>query len=288
MPMDFSDQAMYALDQAVGIASAVGGSIHLLYVHHDTKGVLAKLFSDEQVALFDKAVEEKLLQLANERKAQSGVNFTYELVHAHSVGSKIVKTADEKKSAMIVMGKGRMYDEGLEMLIIGSVSSRVIRYAKVPVITVGSEVRNPNCKKIMLPLDLTKETRQKVSWGIQMARIFDAQINVVSALWDKKDQEVLRHLTAQMKQVEAFIKKAGVKVETEIVESCREAKTMVPIMMKYIEEQGDIDLALIMTQQENDFTQFFLGSTATEFIRKSPIPVMSIIPRETGEIIWGF
>lgn len=288
VPMDFSEQATYALDQACGIAKAVDGKINLLYVHQDKKGTLSKLFSESQVELFDKAVKEKLDTLARELEKEHQIKAETELVHAKSVASKIVSKADELKSAMIIMGKGRMYDEGLEMLIIGSVTSRVIRYSKIPVISVGHKVENPELKVIMLPLDLTKETRQKVSWGIRLAKIFGARIKVVSALWDKSNPEVVNPLIAQMKQVKSFIEEAGVMVETKIVESCKEARTMVPIMMKYIEEEGDIDLALIMTQQENDFSQFFLGSTATDFIRNCPVPVMTIVPHETGKIIWGY
>jgi nucleotide-binding universal stress UspA family protein len=287
VPIDFSEQSLFALNQAIGIAKAVQGKLNLLYVHHDKKGVLSKLFSDDQSALFDKAVEEKLLQLANDKSAEHGLSIDSELVHASSVATKIIKVSEEKKSAMIVMGKGRLCDEGMEMLIIGSVSSRVIRYSKVPVISVGYKVTNPQCKNIMLPLDLTKETRQKVSWGIQMARIFKARIKVVSVLWEKDNTAITEPLTAQMNQVTKFIRKAGVDVEAKIIESDKGSASLVPLLTKYIEEEA-IDLALIMTQQENDISQFFLGSTATEFIRKSPVPVMSITPRETGEIIWGF
>jgi nucleotide-binding universal stress UspA family protein len=287
VPIDFSEQSLFALEQAIGIAKAVEGNLNLLYIHHDKKGVLSKLFSDDQAALFDKAVEEKLLQLAREKSTSHGIKIDFELAHATSVATKIINVSEEKKSAMIVMGKGRLCDEGMEMLIIGSVTSRVIRYSKIPVISVGHKVSNSQCKNILLPLDLTKETRQKVSWGIQMARIFNAKIKVVSVLWEKNNAAVVKPLVAQMKQVTGFIRKAGVEVDAKIIESDKGSASLVPLLTKYIEEE-DINLALIMTQQENDISQFFLGSTATEFIRKSPVPVMSITPRETGEIIWGF
>lgn len=287
VPMDFSEHAEFALDQAIKVAKLTDGVVHLLYVHPDKKGVLAKMFSQEHTDLFDEAVKDKLQKLSKDCHLESGVEVTYDLIHSTSVATKIVEVADAKKSAMIVMGKGRLYDEGVERFIIGSVTSRVIRYSKIPVITLGTPCPVDRCRNILLPLDLTKDTRQKVSWGIQMAKIFDANIKVVSALWDKKNPEVVNPLIAQMKQVKKFISDAGINVETKIVESSNDAKGLVPILMKYIEQEGDINIALIMTQQENEISSFFLGSTATEFIRKSQIPVMSIIPRETGEIVLG-
>jgi hypothetical protein len=35
---------------------------------------------------------------------------------------------------------------------------------------------------------------------------------------------------------------------------------------------------MIMTQQETDFTERFIGSAAQDIINNSPIPVCSIIP----------
>jgi nucleotide-binding universal stress UspA family protein len=287
VPMDFSEHAEFAMDKAIKVAKLTNGIVNLLYVHQDKKGVLSKLFSQEHAELFDEAVLAKLEKIAEEKHAEHDIEVLCQLEHSHSVASKIVEVANAKKSAMIVMGKGRLYDEGVERFIIGSVTSRVIRYSKIPVITTGNECDKSACKNIMLPLDLTKETRQKVSWGIQMAKIFGANIKVVSALWDKDDPEIVNPLVAQMKQVKKFISDAGIEVSTAIVNSSKTSKDLVSIMMDYIEREGDIDMALIMTQQENEISSFFLGSTATEFIRKSPIPVMSIIPRETGEIVLG-
>jgi len=287
VPMDFSEHAEFALEQAIKVAKLTSGEVNLLYVHLDKKGVLAQLFSEKHADLFDEAVKDKLKKLAEDKHDETDVVFNYDLVHASSVANKIVEVATEKQSAMIVMGKGRLYDEGVERFVIGSVTSRVIRYSNIPVITVGRPCGEGVCRNIMLPLDLSKDTRQKVSWGIQMAKIFGANIKVVSALWDADKPEVVKPLKAQMKQVERFIRDAGVKVESKMVEASEDAKSLVPIMMKYIVASGDVDLVLIMTQQENDFSSFFLGSTATEFIRKSTVPVMSIVPREIGNIVLG-
>jgi len=287
VPMDFSEHAEFALDQAIKVAKLTEGVVNVLYVHQDKKGVLSQLFSNKHMELFDEAVKDKLQKLIDDKHDETGVQFHYELEHATSVPSKIIEVAKAKKSAMIVMGKGRLYDEGVERFIIGSVTSRVIRYSKIPVITVSKSCTEDVCRNIMLPLDLSKDTRQKVSWGIQMAKIFGAKIKVVSALWDENKPEVVKPLKAQMNQVEKFIREAGIEVEAKIIKASVDATSLVPIMMKYIETEGDIDLVLIMTQQENEFSSFFLGSTATEFIRKSPSPVMSIVPREIGNIVLG-
>ncbi len=42
--------------------------------------------------------------------------------------------------------------------------------------------------------------------------------------------------------------------------------------------KADGDLIMIMTQQEIDFTNYFIGSTAQEILNNSEIPVLSIRP----------
>jgi len=283
VPMDFRPQAEGALNQAVGIAKLLKRQIVLLYIHQE-KGVLSSIFSKEQTKLFDEAVASKLAGRAKEKSEEYGVEIVWHLMHHNSIHTAIVEFSQEHKSELIVMGRGEKED----CSFIGANTSRVLRYSKVPVITVCALQEVPqHYRSILLPLDLTKETRQKVNWGVILAKLFGAKIKVVSALWDKNNENIVKQLKSQMLQVESFIRKQGVECTTELVTASEKAKTLVPIILKYVEDHGDIDMILIMTQQETGITEFFMGSYASELIRKAKVPVMSIIPHDTGKIIWG-
>lgn len=283
VPMDFRPQAEEALKQAVNVAKMLDHQIVLMYIHQE-KGVLTSIFSKAQTDLFDEAVNEKLSLMATETAKESGVEIEPVLIHNNSIHTAIVDFAKENNSELIVMGRGVKGDHA----IIGANTSRVLRYSKVPVITVTSHPNSTQpLRSILLPLDLSKETRQKVNWGIVLAKLFGGKIKVVSALWDKNNENIIGQLKLQLAQVESFIKKSGVDCTTQLVEASKEAKTLVPIILKYVEKEGDIDLILLMTQQEIGFTEFFMGSYASEVIRKAEIPVMSIIPHDTGQIVWG-
>ena len=284
VPIDFRDQSLGALNQAISISLHSNKQIILLYINQE-KGVLSSLFSKEHNALFDEAVRTKLDDLAKEKSMESKVDIVPHLLRHNSVHQAITEFAHENKSDLIVMGRGDVKEHSM----IGSNTSRVLRYSKVPVLTVCRNCSvTGNYRSILLPLDLTKETRQKVNWGITLAKMFDAKIRVVSALWDKGNENIVSSLRSQMEQVKKFILKQGVSCSTEIVQSSGDAKTLVPIILKYAEEAGDIDLIVIMTQQENSITEFFIGSSANDLIRNSNVPVMSIIPHETGQIVWGY
>jgi nucleotide-binding universal stress UspA family protein len=167
---------------------------------------------------------------------------------------------------------------------IGANSSRVIRSAKCPVITINGKHHYNGCRNILLPLDLSKETRQKVTLAVELAKLFGSGIRVVSALWSKNDPEIIQKLTQQLNQVINFIAEAGIESTAEIIESRDGERTLVPTILSYAKQQGDIDLVVIMTQQEIGFVEFFVGSHAQEFLRLSEIPVLSVVPKELGYV----
>ncbi len=283
VPVDFEKQSIQAIKQAAVVAKGYNTQITLLYVHQD-KGVLTKLFSSDQYEVFDNSV----IEMLNEKKAEfsigENVNIEVDLIHGSSVHESIVSYSEKNKFSIIIMGRG--YKEGVSF--IGSITSRVLRYSNIPVITVSEKRYSDHFSKILLPMDLSKETRQKVNWGLKLAKTFGAELVLFSALWSKNDRNIIYQLKQQMNQVSTFVQKAGVKCSYHIVDDVNSESDFIPAILKYIDDNQDISISLIMTQQENSITEFFMGSHASEFIRNSELPVMSIVPRETGEIIWGF
>lgn len=277
VPIDFHDLSLKALEYAYRVARTFKLDINLLYVHEEP-GILANFFTSEETDKVIARIREELKSLAHTASGESKLTVNA-IVRKGTVHSRILSMAEELDSKMIVMGtRSSAEEEG----IIGAHASRVIRSTKRPVITLTRRHRHEGCHSILLPLDLTKETRQKVTWAIEMVKRMGCRIRVVSALWSKNDREVTMTLKNQLAQVKGFIINSGVECITEIVESDKEHRTLVPIILKYAEKYVDIDLIIIMTQQEIGVVEYFLGSSAQEMIRKSPVPVMSIVPKDLG------
>ncbi len=287
VPTDFSEQSDAALHQAIHLARIVNGEVVLLHVLQEKKGILGKLFNSSQQESFDKLVHEKLEEQAKEIATKHNIKVECNVNYSTSIHGEIIRFADEIKASIIVMGKGSIIENGVEKASIGSITSRMLRYSKIPLITIGGCNLRLGFKNILLPLDLSKETRQKVSWAIQFAKLFKAEIHVVSAIWEEKDF-VVKQINAQMKQVVKFINKQGIKTKNEIVRPTNNSTNLVHILGDYMNEHKELDLAIIMTQQENEFTHLFVGSSATSFIRESKIPVLSIIPRQLDDIVIGY
>src|ERR1022692_3485971 len=159
VPIDFSDQSHIALDQSYNLAREYKAEITLLYVIEDN-GFISKFFSKQQDEEIKKQVEENLKKLASEVEKKTGIHVST-MVARGSVYEKIAEVADMINALFIIMGANGTIN--VRKQFIGSNALRVVREANVPVITIRGQQHRNGCKNIVLPLDLTKETREKVN-----------------------------------------------------------------------------------------------------------------------------
>lgn len=281
VPYDFNKQSEHALEQAINLARHTKSKITLLYVN-ESQGFLSSLFSDQQDEEMLEKINDHLDSVAARTSLRSGIDVDATM-HSGRIYTVISKTAEEINARFIVMGtRSSDGNEEDRKSMLGANTSRVIRSASCPVITISGSTHYDGCRSILLPMDLTKETKQKVGWAIEFAKIYGAKIRAVSALWSYNDPEIISKLNMQMNQVKKFIEETGIECEAEIIESPRGEKTHVPAILDYAKSKGDVDLIVIMTQQEFSIVEFFVGSHAQEFLRCSEVPVVSIIPKELG------
>jgi nucleotide-binding universal stress UspA family protein len=280
IPIDFEKQSLMALEQSYNLARLLLAEITLLYVHEQS-GIFAGMFSNDLNNEMLSKIDERLAELAGKASLASGVKVSYRLEKGR-IYSKIIEVAKEIKAQFIVMGTHSSEENEAEGKRVGANTSRVIRSVTCPVITLNAKPLYKGCRNILLPLDLTKETRQKATMAIEIANYYGAGIKVVSALWSKKDPDIVNRLYHQGKQVTDFISSAGIACSFEVIEGNGGEKTLVPSILEYATQQGDIDLIIILTQQEVGIVEYFVGSHASEMIRLSDIPVMSVVPKELG------
>jgi len=275
VPLDFSEQSLIALDQSYNLARHTHAELALLYVIEEEP--IAKIFSTKSKSdkNFEKQVKEKLETIASEINSKEGIKVsTY--VSRGKIYEEIVNVAELINSVFIIMGTDG--NTGIKKKFIGSNALRVIKDAPCPVISIKGKDHRKGCKNIVLPLDLSKETKEKVSNAIEVARYFDSQIRVVTIM-STSDEFLVKKHQRQLKQVKDFILEKGIKCTSESVKGSNVAEEV----LKY-SKKVDADLVLIMTQQETDWTDLFIGSQAQQIINGSDIPVMSIRPTMTNNL----
>lgn len=272
VPVDYSEQSVIALEQAVNLSRVFDSEIHLLNVMSEEFS-LTSLFSDDDKAEFKKKAQAKLDAFISENSEKFGVDLIPHQV-VGKIYNQIAKVADEIDAQFIVMGTSGT--STLKKKFIGSNALRVVRESHKPVITIKGKHHRKGCQNIILPLDLTKETREKVQKAIEFAKRFGSIIRVVSVLFTN-DEFVVNRLTRQLDQVKKFVEESGVDCTAEIVRETKGGQSLSESVIDYASKSKG-DLIMIMTQQEEGITELFIGSSAQGIIHESEIPVLSIVP----------
>ncbi|MGC8864941.1 MAG: universal stress protein [Bacteroidales bacterium] len=273
VPVDFEKPSLIALEQTFNLARLLKLEIVILYVFEDT-GVFSRLLGQDRSTEIIARISADLEALARQTEEKSGIKVTplLEIGKPHSV---ILKKAEELDALLIFMGTTNSTEEE----IVGTTTHKVVRSAKCPVITVRAESYHDGCRTILLPLDLTAESRQKISWALEIARLYKAAIKIISIV-STTDPEIRQTLAIQQKQAKNFIEKLNIPCTAELIENMTEKP--VKVILDYIAQHPDIDLVVIMTQQELGIVDYFLDSEAQQIIRHSKAPVMSVVPRDIG------
>ena len=254
VPTDFEEQSLIALSQCYNLARFTRSTIYLMHVFEKQE--------DKEAATA------KLEALAKETHQKSGLAVKT-ILGSGNPFVEINKTRDSLNPVLIFIGLTSTFSaKG----VLGQNAFRLVRESEAPVITIRGKVHRDGCKTILLPLDLTKETREKVGKAIEFAKYYGAKIQVLSVL--NKSQEVYENkLLAYSNQVKRFIQEKGVECGNKTVRG----KNIVELINSYAKEV-DADLIMIMSKAELNFKEYFIGTTAQQLIGTSEIPVLSIRP----------
>lgn len=273
IPVDFGEQSRIAIEQSYNIARMAQAELNLLHVVDP--GSVFNLFSKKEQDDVLIRVKERMAELATEIHKTSGLR-TNIIIEKGKLMDVILEQSEKLKSEFIIVGIQPTQDF-VEMFM-GSNANRLIREAKCPVITIKGKSHNEGCKRIVLPLDLTKETRQKVAYAVHFAKYFGSTIHAVT-MSSSHDNYFVNRLKLQLTQVSDFIQKEGVECKTQFLFTESGNSEMAKALLDY-SHSIEADLVVIMTQQETEVIKYFIGSLAKEIIHNSDIPVMSIVPRK--------
>jgi nucleotide-binding universal stress UspA family protein len=252
VPIDSTEQTIIALHQTYNLARLTNSKIVLLSV-------------DEGEPPF---VKNRLEALAKEASLASGQPVET-MMREGNVYNEIIKVADVINPLFIMIGLSSKITVGK---IIGKNAFKMVRESHHPIITIKGKHHRDGCKTILLPLDLSKETREKVDKAIELAKIFNATVRVISIL-TSNDEFLENRLISLSNQVWKRIKEEGIRCTIKTLRG----KDITEMVLNYAHEV-EADLILIMSKAELSVKEFFIGTVAQRIINESDIPVVSYRP----------
>src|SRR5436853_4073201 len=180
IPYDFSDTAALALEHAVFMAKLCKAKINLLHVieTYSFTSAISNAFSKSQSEFENKIEEstkEKLRGIAEgiHKKAAIQVNFIAEV---GSIYKQIIKAANDTNANMIIMCTHRA--RGVSEFLLGSNAYKVVSGSPCPVITVQAHAKKVGFKDIVLPIDDSAVSSQKVTYAAELAKPYGATVHV--------------------------------------------------------------------------------------------------------------
>ncbi len=265
---------MIALRQCFDLAKFIKAEVLLLYVI-ESNDFFSGFFAPGLDKVKDE-VEERLQNLCKQMNEETGIPFHYSIENGKAY-ERIVFKAEEINARFIVMGKNGS-NQGIKRFL-GSNTIHVISESKCPVISIKGR-ESIGYKKIVLPLDLSKRTREKVGSAISFSKHFGSEVHVVSVLSGGVFIQRSR-IYKKMKKVQKELESNGVPCVLKLYN-----KTKQPDWERVLGYTNEInaDLIMVMTHQEGRARDYYIGSFSHHIINESEIPVLSIIPsRELDE-----
>jgi nucleotide-binding universal stress UspA family protein len=281
-PLDFSEFSATAFDYAQSLARhyhcgllvehVVGpwGSAYPGYVN-------LELVAEASESLRRCAQEELREFLASH--VHNGIKIEG-LLREGEVTDTILATAEARATDLIVMGThGR---HGLDRWLVGSVTEKVLRKARCPVLAVRKPVhdfvspedaRDPvHLRRVLLGVDFSACSQRAARYALSLAQEYGAGLTLLHVLEDFPYSVDLPTATAEVVQhLEGFLPqgdRAALKTRMRVGEPYEE-------IVRYAREL-DADLIILGVRGRNALDLALFGSTTHRVIEQGPCPVLAV------------
>ena len=274
VPVPLTSDFITPLKQAIYFHEVYGSKILLMNVVPDVS-VFHRVLRPEKLRNRNKKALKKLKKMTKSFFGGEIPPYMNFRIANGELISAILKSAEKFNSDLIIIKKaGRM--QGLLSFFRKENADKLIAESICPVLTLINKPTEHGIRNILIPVDITKKTTNKVAWAISLAKKFKAKIHVVSV--QNLDIKLVNSLSYKKSLIiEENIKKEGLDVSMVLLKSDNQA--MEDIILSHASSLKP-DLFLIMTHQESILFDNYLGNFASKLIHKSPIPVFSVVPRK--------
>lgn len=256
VPYDFTPIADIALNHALVTAQKANANVYLLHVVESSKDIAPKT--------------ELLKDIISNLKTTVEVT---PIIRIGSIFEDIGNVASEHSAQLIFMGTHGAH--GWQH-VVGSHALRVVTSSTVPFVVVqDKDVRPEGYQNIVVPLDLAKETQQKLVHVAALAEYFGSKIHIVTI--EESDEMLSQKLRANMAIAENFLQERGIEFSTEIIAQTGYDKEIVKHAVRV-----DADLIAIMNLNQNNIFGL-LTSNYEQYIitNDAKIPTLIVNPIES-------
>jgi nucleotide-binding universal stress UspA family protein len=292
-PVDFSDASQPAIEHALAIARWSGAAVSALHVCHP---MLVPVASGAGARFDDPDVEMTRLRSAAASLVEcaGAHDLTVDIaVEAGDPARQILEHADQHAVNLIVMGTHGA--TGFERLMLGSVTEKVLRKARCPVLTVPPRAHSAATlpfRQVLCAIDFSYASLEALSYARALAQQSHARLqllHVVQWPWDEPPApapdelppeqavalgEYRRYVEASALARLASLRRERMPEGIEAVPRIVHGKAYVQILRVAAETCADLIVLGIHGRNAADLIVF--GSTANQVVRAAACPVLTV------------
>jgi hypothetical protein len=154
----------------------------------------------------------------------------------------------------------------------GSNTYRTLTKSELPILTVRTAPSKKGFSNIVLPIDLSAHTRQKVNMAIQLAKLFTGHIYVIGLYNDDEKVEKFK-LDVYLNQIEKECQKNKVSLTSFAAKTTNKVKRTLQFSKKV-----NADIIISMTDQDTEFKTAILSTYIHQLINNSKTPILCVKP----------
>lgn len=289
-PVDFSEVSGRALRHATGLARWAGARLRVAHVLMPMPPLSRSVRGDDGlIAQTRRALEAELDQLVTPAR-EAGVDVVPVLLEGYVV-QRLLEDAERMEVDLIVAGThGR---SGVDRLLLGSVTERLLRKAACAVMTVPPSVDRHEgddvaFRTILCPVDFSSATAPAVRTAELLAERTGGRLVLLHVLdgpaeaeWPEPYRPALiaardENTRAAVERLESLVPaelRASGRVEVAVVSGTKPANLIAEAVTS-----RQVDVIVMGTHGGNVLTRAYLGSTADGVIRLAACPVLTVPP----------
>ena len=175
VPVDFSEEALKGLELALLFAKKQQTNIHLVYVQKKSSDYNSPGFFAEEKRWAEAKFKELLGKYSASLENKSELTY---IIKTGKIYREIVNQTESFSDGMVLASTHGA--SGFEEFFIGSNAFKIIEATEKPVMTIRKNKVPKDIRKIVLPIDITVDTRQKIPYVVELAKLFGAEIDVIT------------------------------------------------------------------------------------------------------------
>lgn len=273
-PTDFSETAGVAMEHAAILASRFGAKLTLFNVR-DSFSEYRILQEYGMKGREDKDylnhVGQKLTEMASQIKSKYALSEVHTAIKTGKIAAEIMNYVKENQVSDVVIGMHGI--KGRDPYFMGGNAYKIVTTTQVPVLQVDKHALTADYKTIVLPLDSSFHTREKVPYAAALAQKYGSEIHIL-VLQSSRDNEIRDHVNKIQFQVEKYLNNLGIKHQSTV----RNSENLANDTLEFADEIN-AGLIIIMSEQEKTFKGLFLGPFAQQLVNVSTRPVLTIPPK---------